>query len=104
MPSLSAPAPSSARWSHRLARYFGPARIEDDDARDCALASIKARMDGVLRDICQLRAATLEGHRARAAAVALWAPDLITEKDLDGGPAERIVGALLRDLLGKDGA
>lgn len=85
-----------------LALYFGPQRIEDDGARDRMLAPIKARMDRVLQDICDQRAVTLEGHRARAAAVALYAPDLITEKDLGGYTDQSIVGALLRDLVGEE--
>lgn len=83
-----------------LALHYGPARIEDEDALDRALAPIRARMHHVLQDVCDQHAVTLEGHRARAAAVALWAPDLITERNLTGSPERRIVGALLRDLLG----
>ncbi len=77
--------------------FDGPARIEDEAERDVALRPIEAAQDALLDRLCSLRAATLEGHHARAATVALYDPDILGKID-EGHIVERMVAALLRDL------
>ena len=85
--------------------FYGPDRIDDDDARDVALEPVEAERDRLVREVCKLRATTLEGHLARVRVVML--------EDLELDPAEdaesqylnvSLLGALLRDLADHAGA
>ncbi len=85
---------------HRVAALFdGPDWIEDEAERDIALLPIEAAQDALLDRVCFLRATTPEGHRARAATVALFDPGILGKVN-DGHPVERMMAALLRDLVG----
>ena len=85
--------------------FHGPAAIGDDDERDKALEPVEAERDRLVREVCKLRATTLEGHLARVRVVML--------EDLELDPAEdaqsqyfniSLLGALIRDLAEHAGA
>ncbi len=82
------------------ALFDGPDWIEDEAERDVALRPIEAAQDALLDRLCSLRATTMEGYRARAATLALYDPNVLRKID-DGHIVERMVAALLRDLVGE---
>ena len=52
--------------------------------------------------MCELRATTMEGHRARARSLAL--PDLELMKAESDDSSDCLTAAIVRDLIGEDGA
>ena len=85
--------------------FYGPDRIDDDDARNVALEPVEAERDRLVREVCKLRATTLEGYLARVRVLML--------EDLELDPAEdarsrylnvSLLGALIRDLAEHAGA
>jgi len=85
---------------HKYRRlFYGPARIVDDDERALAQEPIYAEQERLLEPLCRLRATTLDGFRARARTLALWAPDLLVpDETMEPTTDERMVAALLRDM------
>lgn len=91
-------------WEHRYqATYNGAHTVEAEDAGESARNFCHAEQAKLIDRICALHAVTLDGMRARARTLLLWAP-------LDEGPAEEVAAAsgypfdwrmraaLLRDL------
>lgn len=79
--------------------YDGPGRIEDDDNRQAAMEAIADRQLPWLERICELRAVTPVGWKAKARSFACWDRDALGTKFREGDPSERILFALLRDML-----
>ncbi len=73
---------------------------EDEDIPSNVLAPLGQRMTVVLDRICALRAVTPEGVRARGATYVAYAPEVIEEIDRSGCNDERLLAALMRDLVG----
>ncbi len=69
---------------------YGQAVVEEQ--RRCFDAQVP-----LLNHLVELRATTLEGHRARARSLALWDAELL--KDGDGDFGECLTAAIVRDLL-----
>jgi hypothetical protein len=73
---------------------------EYSDGRDIPPnGPIMAEINGNMEQISTIPATTLEGLKARAKAIDTYAPDL-KSADL-GGPAKKMVAAMLRDLTGE---
>ncbi len=81
----------------------GPAKLEDEDARDLAVVPIEAAQKLLARRICSIRPKTPEGHLARMRTYLLWSGILDPSLDADSAPylEDRFMGAMLRDLVGK---
>jgi hypothetical protein len=80
----------------RIALFEDAAR-RDEDVTESAMAPVEAGQDRIVEAIWQTRAQTLEGVRAKARNLALWAPDL-----LSSGPGcwdQNFMTSILRDLL-----
>ena len=78
-----------------------PAFIEDDDVRDRATAPIEAEQVPLMERICALKAATLQGKRARARSFLLWHKAIDPAVDAVAPHrswTDRLVAAVLRDL------
>ena len=69
------------------------ARIEQERCLDA--------QDPLVARMCDLRAVTLEGQRARARSLALWDPELMRPFCPDAG--DYLVAAIVRDLLAGEG-
>jgi len=81
----------------------GPGRIDDDDARDPVLEVFRGAQRPQLDLLCRLRATSLTGHGARAAAFALWdGGETAHRAALHGLLEDRLLAALVRDLAGLD--
>ena len=102
---MAACAALDAAERQYLGFHHGPNAIEDDDERDEALRPNEVERRRLVRLVCDLRATTLEGHRARVRVVML--------EDLELDPAEdaqsqyfnvSLLGALIRDLAEHAGA
>ncbi len=76
-----------------LAEKYG---LQDIDKDDPLLDEISVS----LKAIVNARASTLEGHRARARAIAFYTPDLTNTQTIQGED-EAMMAALLRDLVGE---
>jgi hypothetical protein len=88
-------------WEHRvLALYTGPGKIEEGDERDAAEDTLQIHQRPLLDRICATPATTLEGARAKGAALATWAPDHL--KPPTQCWDERLLASLLADLIGED--
>jgi len=85
------------RQVHAL--YDGPTRIKDEDELDALVAAITDQQKPLLARLCEMRATTEAGFRARAATANLWWADR-PEPD-EAYWNERMIMALLRDLTGK---
>ena len=78
----------------------GPGCIADDTAREVLLRPLREAQAPHLDRLCQGRAVSLAGHRARAAAFALWdAGELADLAEANRFPADRLLAALVRDLV-----
>jgi hypothetical protein len=75
--------------------------IEDDDERDALIRPLSEAQWGMLDRVCGVQARTLEGILARARTIVLQDGELDPAVDAmaDGYTNERLVAALLRDLL-----
>jgi hypothetical protein len=86
----------------RESLFEGPTALDDDSQRHAGSVQIEATQDPFLEQICRTPATTLEGCFARAKAIVWDSPDMMPDfdaKDCGGYPAERMVAALIRDLL-----
>jgi hypothetical protein len=81
--------------------YFpgGANYIRDDNERDVFIDQLWEQQKRLLDPLIEARATTLDGFRARAATLALFAQDM-AEPDPDDDVPGQIVLALLRDLTG----
>ena len=82
----------------------GPGWVADDAARELMLRPLRDEQAPHLDRLCQTRAVGLAGHRARAAAFSLWdAGELADMAEANEFPADRLLAALVRDLMEADG-
>jgi hypothetical protein len=89
-------------WEHRVVGlYSGPGKIEEGAERDAAENGLQVHQRPLLDRICTTPAMTPAGSRAKATALATWAPD-----HLKPGPYwdERLLASLLEDLTGRTAA
>jgi hypothetical protein len=77
----------------------GSLGIEDDDERDRTIEPLCEKQLPLVKQICTTTATTVDGLRAKAASIALWAPDYLTE-DQGQGFAGKMTASLLCDLQG----
>lgn len=78
------------------------AMFDDDTLTDEANASIREEQAPLVDRLCELQAVTIEGMRARARSLVLY-DDAVMERHTVY-TNNRIVAAVLRDLIGKTGA
>jgi hypothetical protein len=83
-----------------VAAHDGPDAPEDDDELDAIVAPINDRLRWLTDRICEARPATLDGHRARARALACLDPEALGDFLCADTVDARLTTALLRDLLG----
>ena len=86
-------------WEHRfLATDF---KAENDTPAAFAAQMEQERcrdaQDSLVDRMCDLRAVTLEGQRARARSLLLWDPELMEPFCPDAG--DHLIAAIVRDLL-----
>ena len=82
----------------------GPRCIADEAAREVLLRPLRDEQAPHLDRLCQARAVGLVGHRARAVAFTLWdAGELADLAEANGFPADRLLAALVRDLVEAEG-
>ncbi|MGI4799979.1 MAG: hypothetical protein ACRYG8_39285 [Janthinobacterium lividum] len=79
--------------------YEGPGRLDDDDQRQAAIDLVVDRQAPWLDRICDLRAVTPAGWKAKAQSLALWDQEVLQAKWSEGDVSERILATLLRDML-----
>ena len=78
----------------------GPGCVADEDAREVLLRPLREAQAPHLDRLCRTYAQGLAGHRARATAFALWdAGELSDLAEMNGLPADRLLAALVRDLV-----
>lgn len=78
----------------------GPSCVADDATRELLLRPLRDEQAPHLDRLCQARAVGLAGHRARAAAFALWdVGELADLAEANGFPSDRLLAALVRDLV-----
>ena len=70
------------------------AELDDQSAR---LDEIRAAQEPLIAVLSTTRSRTIEGTRAKARSLALWAPDLLTESD---DAIEGMTSSILEDLIG----
>jgi hypothetical protein len=78
-----------------------------DEWRDPIIEPFQDAQYDLLNRICAIRAVTLAGHVARARTYNLWDPNVLMRTDAedeDGGWDDRLLAALLRDMVGVAGA
>lgn len=73
--------------------------IAEEDAWEVRTAPLRATLDTLTERICDLRATTPDGWRARARALLLPYPDLPTDAVSGLCVGDRLLHALIRDLL-----
>ncbi len=96
---LAAAAAFCALERRMLALIEGADRITDNDARDMLLRPLRNKQLSHLDLLCRQQARSLAGHRARAAAFALWdGGELARLAQANGFLADRLLAALIRDL------
>lgn len=101
---LAAAAAFCALEQRMQALIEGPGCVADDAARDLLLRPLRDAQAPHLDRLCQARASDLAGHRARAGAFAVWdAGELADLAETNGFPADRLLAAFVRDLVGADG-
>ena len=74
--------------------------IEEEDARARLMAPLRAEQAALVNRACALRATTLDGLRARARVLLLWDTELPTADAPESCIDDRMLAALIRDLLG----
>lgn len=98
---ITAAAAFCSLEERRVALIEGPGRIDDDDDRDEALKPLAAAQTEPFRVLCDARATTPAGHRARASAIVLGdGGEIFYRAKVCGLPEDRLIAALLRDLVG----
>ena len=73
--------------------------IAEEDAWEVRTAPLRATLDTLTERVCDLRAKTPDGWRARARALLLPFPDLPTDAGSGLCVGDRLLHALIRDLL-----
>ncbi len=73
--------------------------IAEEDARDIRMAPLRASLDALGERVCALRATTPDGWRARAQALLLPYPDLPTDAASGLCLGDRLLHALIRDVI-----
>ena len=73
--------------------------IAEEDARDVRMAPLRASLDALGDRVCALRATTPDGWRARARALLLPYPDLPTDAASGLCLGDRLLHALIRDMV-----
>jgi arginase family enzyme len=97
---IAACAEFDALESQRAGVLHGPDAIVDEAARNKLFAFIQEMQKPTLDRVCSLRATTLEGYFARARTVLLEDLELHPAEMVESGSTnERLLGALLRDLV-----
>ncbi len=87
---------------HINSHYAGGSRkIEDDEERDGAIAPFQEAQAPLLERIIALRATTLDGFMARARTLALWDLDAMRQIGPGHYLEDRMLAALLRDMVGE---
>ncbi len=81
------------------ALYAGSGRIEDDDELQTAINAVADRQKPWFERICDLRAVTPAGWKAKARSFAAWDKEELRTKLSEGDTSERILSTLLRDML-----
>ena len=93
---------------HRYQSLYpgGSRHIKDDDERDAVIRPLTEAQEPILDRACSLRARTLEGILARARTIVLQNLELDPAVDAmkEGYTNDRLMAALLRDLLAMGGA
>ncbi len=88
--------------AHINAHYSGGAlEIKDDEERDIAILPMQEAQEPLLDRIVALRATTLDGFMARARTLAGWDVEATRKIGEDNYLNERMLAALLRDMVGK---
>ena len=97
---IAAAAEFCALEERRVGLIEGPGRIDDDGDRDRALQPIAAAQEMYLRVLCDARATTPDGHRARASAIVLGdGAEVFYRAQVCGLPEDLLIAALLRDVV-----
>ena len=87
-------------WDRNQMLFHGTGDIDHEDRRDLVVQMLWDAAEPVLRRICDLRATTFDGHRARGAVFLAWdAGELLARAGLDG-VLDRLALAMVCDLLG----
>ena len=73
--------------------------IAEEDAWEVRTAPLRAALDTLAERVCDLRATTPDGWQARARALLLPYPDLPTDAGSGLCVGDRLLHALIRDLL-----
>lgn len=82
----------------------GPGCVVDEDAREVLLRPLRDEQAPHLARLCSERARSLADHRMRAAAFLAFAGgELGDVARVNGLPADRMLVALIRDLVGAEG-
>lgn len=77
----------------------GPNSVLDDNARELLLKPLRDQQASYVDLLCRQHARSLAGHRARAAAFALWDDGELNDlANANGFPADRLLAAMVRDL------
>lgn len=77
----------------------GPNSVLDDNARELLLEPLRDQQASYVDLLCRQHARSLAGHRARAAAFALWDDGELNDlANANGFPADRLLAAMVRDL------
>ena len=76
--------------------------IEDDDERDAFVAPIVEQQDALTDQILEMQPRTLEGFKALARSIAIWAPDMIDDSESTGLHSD-LIRMLLLGLVGESG-
>lgn len=93
------------QWkSWRVAFNAPAATIEEEEELERALTPVVERVDAIRDRICGMRAATVDGHRARARALLtqLDPDEMFADALRDETTSSDLALALLRDLAGGD--
>ncbi len=86
---------------HINSHYAGGSReIDDDEERDVAIAPFQEAQDPLLERIIALRATTPGGLKARARTLASWDQDAMRHIGPGHYLEDRMLAALLRDMMG----
>ena len=86
-------------WTRYNLLFHDSAKIADDTARDRVAAILWEAVDPVLHRICDLRPATTEGYRARAAVFLAWDAGEMLARAESGGALDKLPLAVVLDLL-----
>lgn len=77
----------------------GATPIEDEDSRDKVAEPLRNQQESLLEHIVSTHAVTTEAIVARAHSLVLYAPHFVEEQDHGGYWDQRMIAAVLRDLL-----